>query len=83
MNRRNIFGLSAIAALGLASLPGGAISQQRSLKEQIVGTWTFVSALDVKPDGTKSDRWGSNPQRHLHIRSQWPFRAIHHAVRHS
>ena len=62
MNRRNIFGLSAIAALGLASLPGGAISQQRSLKEQIVGTWTFVSALDVKPDGTKSDRWGSNPK---------------------
>ena len=47
MNRRNIFGLSAIAALGLALLPGSAVSQQKSLKEQIVGTWTFVSALDV------------------------------------
>jgi len=62
MNWRNIFGLSALAALGLALLPGNAVSQQKSLKEQIVGTWTFVSALDVKPDGTKSDRWGPNPK---------------------
>ena len=60
MNRRNIFGLSAIAALELALLPGSAVSQQKSLREQIVGTWTFVSALDVKADGTKSDRWGPN-----------------------
>src|SRR5262249_7956875 len=62
MNRRDIFGLSAIAALALALLPGSAFSQQKSLREQIVGTWTFVSALDVKPDGTKSDRWGPNPK---------------------
>ena len=62
MNRHNIFGLSTIVALGLALLPGSAVSQQKSLKEQIVGTWTFVSALDVKPDGTKSDRWGTNPK---------------------
>jgi Lipocalin-like domain len=60
--RRSIFGLSAIVALGLALLPGSAVSQQKSLKEQIIGTWTFVSALDVKPDGTKSDRWGPNPK---------------------
>jgi hypothetical protein len=62
MNRRNIFSLSVIAALGLALLPGNAFSQQKSLKDQVVGTWTFVSALDVKPDGTKSDRWGPNPK---------------------
>jgi hypothetical protein len=24
-----------------------------------VGTWTFVSALDVHSDGKKTDRWGS------------------------
>ena len=45
---RRIFGLSVIAALGLAFLPGSAISQQKSLKDQIIGTWTFVSAPDVK-----------------------------------
>jgi hypothetical protein len=30
------------------------------MKDQIVGTWTFVSALDVHPDGKKTDRWGPN-----------------------
>jgi hypothetical protein len=62
MNRRNIFSLSAIAAVGLAVLPSSGVSQQKTIKEQIVGTWTFVSALDVHPDGKKTDRWGSNPK---------------------
>jgi Lipocalin-like domain len=43
MNRRSIFTLSAIAALGLALLPGSAVAQQKSLKETLVGTWTLVS----------------------------------------
>ena len=42
MDRRAIFGLPVIAALGLAILPGGATAQQKSLKDQIVGTWTLV-----------------------------------------
>src|SRR6266853_732407 len=62
MHRRNIISLSAITALGLALLPSSAISQQKSIKDQIVGTWTFVSALDVYPDGRKNDRWGTNPK---------------------
>src|SRR4051794_16712259 len=62
MNRRKIFSLSAIAALGLAMLPGVAVAQQKSIKEQIAGTWTFVSALDIYPDGRRNDRWGSNPK---------------------
>jgi Lipocalin-like domain len=62
MNRRGILSLSAIAALGFAMLPGSAISQQKSIKEQLVGTWTFVSALDVQPDGRKTDPWGPNPK---------------------
>src|SRR5947207_7829312 len=62
MHRRNIISLSAITALGLALLPSSAISQQKSIKDQIVGTWTFVSALDVYPDGRKDDRWGANPK---------------------
>jgi hypothetical protein len=62
MNRRLILSLSAITALGLALLPTSAVSQQKSLKEQLVGTWTFVSAIDVHKDGTRSDRWGPNPK---------------------
>jgi hypothetical protein len=61
MNRRSIIALSAVTVLGLASLPGAAVGEP-TIKEQIVGTWTFVSALDVKPDGSKDDRWGTNPK---------------------
>ncbi len=44
--------------LGLA-LPGGdAVAQQKVTKEQLVGTWTFVSAVNTRPDGTKFDPWG-------------------------
>jgi hypothetical protein len=38
------------------------LAQQKSLKDQLVGSWAFVSAIDTRPDGTKNDRWGSNPR---------------------
>jgi len=56
MNRRNILSASAMTALGLALSPGSAVSQEKSLKEQLVGTWTLVSSISVRPDGTKTDR---------------------------
>ena len=63
MNRRCVLSISAMAALGLALLPGGStLAQQKSLREQLVGTWTFVSAVEVQKDGTKEDRWGPNPK---------------------
>jgi hypothetical protein len=46
MNRRNILSLSAITALGLAMLPTGAVSQRKSLKDQIVGAWVLDSVYD-------------------------------------
>ena len=42
MNLRNILGLSTIASLVLTLLLGDAIAQQKSLKDQLIGTWTFV-----------------------------------------
>jgi hypothetical protein len=62
MNRRSTLGLSVMMALGLALLPGNAVSQQKSLKDQLVGTWTFVSAIDTHKDGSKTDRWSPNPK---------------------
>jgi hypothetical protein len=59
MDRRSILGLPAIVGLGLPALLSSAAAQQKTIKDQIVGTWTFVSALDVHPDGKKVDRWGS------------------------
>ena len=62
MNRRTILNLSAIAAVGVAAPLSTAVGQEKTIKDQIVGTWTFVSALDVQPDGKKTDRWGLNPK---------------------
>jgi hypothetical protein len=52
MNRRNIISLSVMTALGLAMLPTSAISQQKTLKEQLVGTWTLFSC-ERMVSGTK------------------------------
>jgi Lipocalin-like domain len=60
MNRRRLFSLSAITLLGLALLPRTALSQQKSLKEQIVGTWAYVSSTAKLADG--SSLWGPNPK---------------------
>src|SRR5712692_4469985 len=62
MNRRNILSLSAITALGFALLPGSAVGQQKSLKDQLVGTWTTVSWDQTNKDGTKFQRFGANPK---------------------
>jgi Lipocalin-like domain len=62
MNSRIILSLSAIAAVGLAMLPGNAVAQTKSLKDQLVGTWVFVSSTNTKPDGSKFDPWGANPK---------------------
>ena len=62
MSRPNFIGLSALALLGLALLPGSAVSQQKLLKDQLVGSWTLMSATQMTKDGVKSDRWGPNPK---------------------
>ena len=55
MNRRSVLSVSAIAVLGLALLPATAFSQQKSLKEQIVGTWTHC-INQVQVPGREDDR---------------------------
>lgn len=54
----DVFVALPMLALLLVPLMGDAVAQQKSLKEQLVGTWTFVSAVNTRPDGTKFDPWG-------------------------
>jgi hypothetical protein len=61
LNYHSILGLSALAALGLALLPGNAVSQQKSLKDQLVGMWTLVAESETTSDGKKSEGFGPNP----------------------
>ena len=62
MNRRSMLITSVPMVLAAALLPSSVVAQEKSLKDQLVGTWIFVSAQDVKPDGTKVDPWGPNPK---------------------
>jgi hypothetical protein len=48
-------------ALALA-LPRSAVSQQKSLKDQLVGTWTLISFELTRPDDSKSYLFGTNPK---------------------
>jgi len=60
MNRRNLTQLFVITLLALIFLPGPVLAQQKSLKEQLIGTWMYVSSIDTNKEGVKSDRWGPN-----------------------
>jgi hypothetical protein len=60
MNRWSIFTLSAITALGLAFVPDSTVAQQKSLKDQLTGTWTLVSYEIAPQNGTK--RQIANPK---------------------
>ena len=52
MNRRSILSLSTMTAVGLVLLPGSAVSQQKALKDQLLGTWIFVDSTGKRPDGS-------------------------------
>ncbi|MEO8656484.1 MAG: lipocalin-like domain-containing protein, partial [Ramlibacter sp.] len=41
---------------------GDAAGQQKSLNDQIVGAWTYVSVDTVRQDGSRVPMYGSNPQ---------------------
>ena len=73
MNRRSILSLSTMILMGLALLPGNTAAQQKSIKDQIVGTWTLVSTTGRLPDG--SPTWGSNPKTLLIFTNDGRFSA--------
>jgi Lipocalin-like domain len=63
MNRRVTLTMTTIAllSLGIAFPAGDVLAQGKSLKEQIVGSWTYASADTVRPDGSKEPTFGPNP----------------------
>ena len=76
MNRRDILSTSAITVLGLAVLAGSAAAQQKTLKEQLVGTWTLVANDNVAPDGTKRQIFGPNPKGILMLDANGRFAQV-------
>jgi len=62
MKKSCVLGLCAIAFVAIPALPNSGLAQGKSLREQLVGTWTLVSANQISKEGVKSDRWGPNPR---------------------
>jgi hypothetical protein len=63
MNRRIVVALTtALLGLGLAAGPSDVSAQQKSLKDQLVGTWLVVSWDQTNKDGSKFQRFGANPR---------------------
>jgi Lipocalin-like domain len=61
MKRHCALTVLALAILGLALPPDSAVSQQKSLKDQLVGTWTLLIDDSVHPDGSQTPLFGPNP----------------------
>ncbi len=59
MHRRYVLGLCMAASSASFLIAESSFAQQKSLKEELVGAWTLVSASSKLPDGTPV--WGSNP----------------------
>src|SRR5829696_6742431 len=52
MNRRRALGLCAIAVATIALFPIGSVAQGKSLKDQLIGTWIYVSSTAKRDDGS-------------------------------
>ncbi len=66
----------AAATFALALTLGNAAAQQ-GLRDQLVGTWTFVVAEITAPDGTKSFPFGETPKGLLIFTPDGHFSQIH------
>jgi hypothetical protein len=62
MKPRTILVLSTTASFALALLSSNVMAQTKSLKDQLVGTWTVTSQEQVRKDGSKLERFGANPK---------------------
>ena len=46
----------SVLIMGGALPTGDAVAQEKSLKEQLVGTWIYASSTSTQADGSKTDR---------------------------
>ena len=76
MIQRSMILFTMTALFGLAMWPGASVSQQKSLKEQLVGTWIIVSVDNVRDDGSKAELFGPNPKGILIYTSDGHFTLV-------
>jgi Lipocalin-like domain len=67
----------AAGALALGFATGSAVAQQKTMREQIVGTWNFIVAEIIAADGKKSFPFGEKPKGLLIFTADGHFTQIH------
>jgi hypothetical protein len=65
VHRRSILSLTALAAIGLTIVSGESTAQQKSLRDQLVGTWSLVAYDSIAADGNKKAVFGAQPKGYL------------------
>jgi hypothetical protein len=56
MSRRCALGICAMALVSIPAFPSGSIAEGTSLKDQLVGTWIYVSSSGKRADGSDVQR---------------------------
>jgi hypothetical protein len=62
-----ILGIAAIPAIALAVSSGGSLAQPKTLKDQLVGSWTLVSAETIEPSGSKLPLVKGTPMKGVQV----------------
>jgi hypothetical protein len=65
--------IASLLLAGIALIGGNAVGLQNTLKEQLVGTWTIVSLINEKKDGTKIETFGPDPKGYFMFDSSGHF----------
>ena len=56
MIRRSALALCATVLITIAAFPSNSVAEQKSLKDQLVGTWIYVSSTGKREDGSAVQR---------------------------
>jgi hypothetical protein len=61
MERRDFIALIGMAAATMTSRAEAGTHPPDSFAGRVIGTWSFVSSVNTRKDGSIFDRWGANP----------------------
>jgi hypothetical protein len=63
MNRRTPLAMTtSTLCLAVSLSSGDSLAQQKTLKEQLIGTWILVSSDQMRLDGSTLKQFGANPK---------------------
>jgi hypothetical protein len=56
MDRRRALGFCAITLIAISAFPNSSVSEGAAIKDQLVGTWIYVSSTGKRDDGSDVQR---------------------------